>query len=81
MKRTKDGMKIEKWVTAREGVPAKIKGTKDLLRIKFDNLEDKLVPITWFEFFKVFESNNLTFLYEDNDESRFCKFIESKPKK
>lgn len=74
-------MKIEKWVTARDGVPAKIRGTKDLLRIKFDNLEDKLVTITWYEFFQVFESNNLTFLYEDNNESRFCKFIDSSSKK
>lgn len=81
MKKTKNGMKIEKWVTARDGVPAKIEGTKDLLRIKFDNLENKLVRITWYEFFQVFESNNLTFLYEDNDESRFCKFIESSSEK
>jgi len=81
VKETKNGIEIEKWVTERDGIPAKIEGTKDLLRIKFDNLEDKLIPITWFEFFQVFESNNLTFLYEDSDESRFCKFIGSESEK
>jgi len=77
MKKTQDGNKIENWVKNRDGVPAKIKGTKDLIRIKFDSLEDELIPITWFEFYKIFEDKKLTFLYEDNDESRFCKFIDS----
>ena len=77
MKRTKDGKKIETWVKSRKGVPSKIKGTKDLVKIKFDSMEDRLVPITWYDFFQILKDNNLTFMYEDNEESRFCKFVES----
>ena len=53
MKRTKDGKKIEMWVKNRKGVPSKIKGTKDLVKIKFDSMEDRLVPITWYDFFQI----------------------------
>lgn len=80
MIKTKNGKEIEQWVIKRGGVPAKVKGTKDLIRVKFDNLEDELQPITWYEFFEYFKNNNLTFIYEDNAGSRFCKFIDSDSK-
>lgn len=76
MESTQDGKIIENWVKERKGVPAIVQGTKDLLRIRFDSLEEELIPITWYEFFKMFEANNLKFLYDDTPDSRFCKFVE-----
>ena len=39
-------------------------------------MDEDLEEITWAKFFEIFEKKDLTFLYEDSDESRFCKFIE-----
>jgi len=72
---TKDLIKIEKWVKKRAGVPAIVKDTKDLLRIKFDSLDSSLDEITWAKFFKIFKDNKLIFIYESDEASRFCKFI------
>ena len=78
---------IRKWVEARDGQPARVKGTGDdnssgVLRIDYPGFsgEDTLEPITWEEFFEAFEENNLAFLYQeqtkDGEESRFSKLIE-----
>lgn len=76
-KQTKQMKIMEEWIKERNGVPAVVVGTDDLLRVKFDSLETDLKEITWAEFFKTFSSKGLTFLYEDsNEDSRFYKFIE-----
>ncbi len=75
MIQTNSGKVIEKWVKAHKGKPAKVKGTNDLLRIRFDELDKDLEIITWFEFFRIFEESELSFLCEEGDESRFCKFV------
>lgn len=77
---------IRKWVEARDGQPARVKGTDDkgsgVLRIDYPGFtgEGTLEPITWEEFFEAFEENNLAFLYQeqtkDGEESRFSKLIE-----
>jgi hypothetical protein len=78
---------IRRWVEAREGQPARVKGTGDddspgVLRIDYPGFsgEDTLEPITWEEFFEAFDDNNLAFLYQeqtkDGEESRFSKFID-----
>ncbi len=75
-KTTTDLVEIEQWVKERDGVPSKVNGTDNLLRVKFDNLEEDLVEITWAEFYKTFKENNLQFLYDPSEEdSRFHKFI------
>lgn len=75
---------IRRWVSERGGYPARVKGTADqggLLRIDYPGYsgEETLQPITWTEFFKAFEKNQLAFLYEEEtksgDESRFSKLI------
>ncbi|GAA4312232.1 hypothetical protein [Compostibacter hankyongensis] len=66
-----DHEKIRKWVEEREGRPARVKGTggkhdAGLLRINFPGDEDgKLEDISWDEFFKKFEEEDLAFLYQD----------------
>ena len=78
---------IRKWVEARGGHPARVKGTGDgdgsgVLRIDYPGFsgENRLEEITWDDFFETFEANNLAFLYQnetkDGEESRFSKLIE-----
>jgi hypothetical protein len=79
--RTHDHEKIRKWVEERGGSPSVVKATEDksgggLLRIDFGEKEDSLDPISWDEFFKVFDERNLDFLYQDEGDSRFFKFVE-----
>ena len=77
---------IRRWAEAREGRPASVRGTGSgddpgLLRIDFPGGagEDKLVPISWEEFFEKFDEKKLAFLYQeetkDGGESRFFKLI------
>ena len=76
---------IRRWVEARGGQPAQVKGTQRrgsaLLRIDYPGFsgEDTLEPIEWDEFFEIFDENNLAFLYQektaDGGQSRFSKFI------
>jgi hypothetical protein len=75
---------IRRWVSERGGYPARVKGTTEkggLLRIDYPGYsgEERLQAITWTEFFKAFDENQLAFLYEDEtkggEESRFSKLI------
>jgi len=84
-KTTTDHEEIRKWVEARDGKPAKVKGTESndsaMIRIDFPGYggEGKLAPIGWEEWFKIFDENNLAFLYQDKTsdgkESRFSKLV------
>ena len=53
-----------------------------MLRIDYPGFsgEDRLEEITWETFFKVFEENNLAFLYQDETkdgkQSRFSKLVD-----
>lgn len=79
---TTDHDKIRKWAEARDGHPAVIrtKGKGGVLRIDFGEPEDNLEEISWDEFFKIFDENKLSFLYQektqDGGTSRFNKFVE-----
>jgi hypothetical protein len=74
---------IRRWVEARNGRPAVVKGTEGadgegLLRVEFRH-GDKLEDIDWDEFFRTFDDRELAFLYQDKTsdgkESRFFKFV------
>lgn len=73
---------IRKWVEERGGRPARVKGRGPggILRIDFAEPDESLEPISWDEFFKVFEENHLAFLHQDKTSdgkiSRFNKFVE-----
>jgi hypothetical protein len=79
---TTDHEAIRKWVEARGGHPARVKnrGPGGILRVDFAEPDESLEPISWDEFFKVFEANHLAFLHQDKTGdgkvSRFNKFVE-----
>ena len=77
---------IRKWVEGRGGHPAVVSATENsrggdggLLRIDYDepggNDDDRLHRITWDEFFRIFDENDVAFLYDPEGESRFSKFV------
>lgn len=83
-KTTTDHDEIRKWIEDRGGRPASVEGTGDdndagLLRIDFNEKDDKLEEVDWGSFFDKFEEKNLAFLYQDTtadgQQSRFFKFI------
>lgn len=84
---TTDHDEIRKWVEQRGGHPAMVAATErngrsgGMLRIDFDDPDGSedagLHRISWEEFFKVFDKNDLAFLRVDNDDSRFNKFVEA----
>lgn len=77
---------IRKWVEKRGGHPAVVSATESpdgnggLLRIDYDepgaNNDSRLHRMTWDEFFKIFDRNDLAFLYDPKSDSRFGKFVE-----
>lgn len=83
---TTDHRIIKRWTEERNGKPAIVEGTGNtdgpdgLLRIKFSDKDDKLEPISWDDFFEIFEDNDLEFLFQEEtaagEKSRFFKFIE-----
>ena len=78
---TTDHDEIREWVEERGGHPSQVKGT-ELLRIDYPGYsgEERLEEISWDDFFKAFEENNLAFLYQektkDGKQSRFSKLVD-----
>lgn len=85
-KSTTNHDEIRKWVEKRGGHPAVVKATENkgqpggLLRIDYDepggNDDTRLHRISWDEFFKSFDQNDLAFLYDPDGDSRFSKFVQ-----
>lgn len=81
-KTTDDHNEIQQWAEARKGRPAKVKGALNdgILRIDFGEPETGLEPISWKEFFRIFDHNKLLFLHQDKSGdgklSRFNKFVD-----
>ena len=87
-KRTHDQKEIRQWAEKRDGIPAKIKDTgkaadEGVLRIHFPKKsenDDRFEQISWEEFFRNFDENNLDLLYQDQkadgETSTFHKFVE-----
>lgn len=82
---TVDHAEIRAWIEDRDGKPAIVKGThkngSGLLRVNFPGYaEDNLEDISWDEFFKIFDDNDLQFLYQEETKegkvSRFSKFVD-----
>ncbi|MEO1987192.1 hypothetical protein [Martelella sp.] len=80
-KTTTDHDEIRRWIEDRNGRPGIVqtRGVGGILRIDFAEPEESLKPVDWDEFFRVFDRNNLAFLYQeetgDGETSRFNKFI------
>jgi hypothetical protein len=82
--RTTSHETIRTWVESRGGHPAAVKGTggdedAGLLRVDFGDDEPSLERVSWDQFFKTFDENDLEFLFQDETAdggtSRFCKFV------
>lgn len=77
---TKDHKKIKAWAEKHKGMPAVVEGKKGsdddgIIRIKFDDENENLKEISWEEFFEKFDEHGLTFLYQDEKNTRFNKFV------
>jgi hypothetical protein len=82
---TTDHDEIRRWVEQHGGKPAIVRGTKDgeggVLRIDFPGGagEDELEPVSWDEWFEIFDRNNLALLYQekkaDGEDSTFFKLV------
>ena len=85
-KTTTNHDEIRRWVEKRGGFPAAVRATEDngrggaLLRIDYDepggNDDRALQRISWDEFFKIFDANDIAFLYDPDGDSRFSKFVQ-----
>ena len=79
---TQDHDEIRHWAEARNGRPTRVKGADEggILRIDFGERDDQLEPISWEEFFQIFDHNRLFFLHQDKvadgSLSRFNKFVD-----
>jgi hypothetical protein len=85
-KSTTDHNEIRKWVEERGGKPAAVKATgggddPGIIRVMFPAFGDDsaLKEISWDEFFRKFDENNLAFLYQEKkasgEQSTFNKFV------
>ena len=79
-KTTTNHDEIRRWVEDRGGRPAAVTATGSgddpgILRIDFGDQDEGLEEISWDEFFQAFDENDLVFLYSDEGDSRFNKFI------
>ena len=85
-KTTTDHDEIRRWVEEHGGRPAIVRGTRDedgggVLRIDFPGGagEDELEPVSWDEWFEVFDRSQLAFLYQDQrsggEDSTFFKLV------
>ena len=80
-KTTTDHEEIKRWIEERGGTPTRVEGT-NLLRVDYPGFsgEQRLEPLSWEEFFQIFDENNLAFIYQeetkDGGESRFSKFVD-----
>ena len=80
--RTQDHEKIRRWAEARKAKPAMVEGT-EILRLDFEEPDESgdelLRPVSWDEFFEVFDSRKLEFLFQEHTQgrklSRFNKFV------
>src|SRR5215210_7462133 len=78
---TKDHDEIRRWAEERGGRPSVVRtgGEGGILRFDFGEQEESLEEISWEEFFRIFDDNNLAFLHQDEagggGTSRFFKFV------
>jgi hypothetical protein len=82
---TTDHDEIRRWVEEHGGKPAVVRQTKDdeggVLRIDFPGGagEDELEPVSWDEWFEIFDRNRLALLYQDRkaggEDSTFFKLV------
>jgi hypothetical protein len=68
---------IRKWAEQYRGRPAKVdtEGEGGILRLDFQEKDEKLTEISWDEFFMIFDERKLALLLPEGQKSRFNKFV------
>jgi hypothetical protein len=68
---------IRKWAEQHGGRPAKVdtEGEGGILRLDFQEKDEKLTEISWDEFFMIFDERKLALLLPEGQKSRFNKFV------
>ena len=80
--RTRAHEEIRRWAEERKAKPTMVEGT-EILRFDFEERDESgdeaLNPVSWDEFFKIFDSRKLEFLFQEHTQdgklSRFNKFV------
>src|SRR5918912_4297532 len=78
---TRDHDEIRRWAEERGGIPTIVDETRGLLRVDFikgpksGGRNARLDEVSWDEWFRVFDDNNLVFLHQPEGESKFFKLI------
>lgn len=72
---TRDHEKIKQWADQRGAKPATVKGAEGMLRFEFDSNDQNLEPISWDDFFKIFDERGLELVFDSDPDSRFAKFV------
>jgi hypothetical protein len=72
-----DHDEIRKWAEKHGGRPAMVdtEGEGGILRLDFQEKDEKLTEIDWDEFFRIFEERKLALLLSEDGKSRFNKFV------
>jgi hypothetical protein len=75
-KTTTDHAEIRRWAEARGARPARVKGTggpgdPGIIRLDFpsDGPDENLEPISWDEWFRAFDQNQLALVYQEQTAS------------
>jgi len=75
-KSTRDHEEIRRWADAHHATPTVVGRTGGMLRFEFDpQSRESLTPVSWDDFFKVFDEKGLELLYDDKPGSRFHKIV------
>lgn len=73
---TRDHEEIRRWADAHHAIPTVVGRTGAMLRFEFDaQNRESLTPVSWDDFFKVFDEKGLELLYDDKPGSRFHKIV------
>lgn len=75
-KSTRDHDEIRRWAEARHAIPTVVSRTGGMLRFEFDpQSRESLSPVSWDDFFTVFDEKGLELVYDDKAGSRFHKLV------
>jgi hypothetical protein len=84
---TRDQHRIKEWAEARGGRPSVVSDTARnarpgaILRFDFGKKDPSLDEVSWDEFFRIFDDNQLAVLLQEKTKSgntsRFCKFVDA----
>jgi hypothetical protein len=78
---TKDHDEIRRWAEERGGIPTVVDRTDGLLRIDFvrgqksGGRDPRLRQVSWDEWFRIFDENDLVFIYSPRKDSKFFKLV------